>query len=646
MSLWKDVAGSGALLRARFIQSRPAVVAAAAVSGSILSSSSPSLSVKLAGGPSPGIVRNSRLYCRRTLLVPAYAYGSCRGVFTVTTTIKSGKSFGWVKQQVEKKVNNGGQGAMEAETREDEGLVGWESDVDERKALRSIEIAISSLKNDSLRQYDDTFNFLPAANYRHSMVMLLGNHSAGKSTIINYLLGREVQRTGVAPTDDGFTIIQRGNEDNDDDGPTGVSDPRYQLQDLQKFGLHFVHRFKIKTRRLPNLSRVPPGLMIVDTPGMIDTPIHVRDRTSLEGQLRGYDFLAVTRWFASRCDVILLVFDPANPGTTGETLDVLTRSLAGFEHKFLLVMNKVDVFDKTTDFARAYGALCWNLSKVLTMKDIPRIYTTFVPTKASVASAATSNSTSTTSSAGVDDKARVPLSPAKPSPISPLSEEGAKMVAMEEFVRQREEVVDEILKAPLRRLDNLITEAEEGARRILLAGRVCTAIVWDYRRWQLIGVLAPTALFGVAGGILALGGLSKTPITLATLTALVGAATLYAAATGLKRLERELLEHSDAVVDRIFIGRENTLDLQLRWKNAVKPEILNLAETSAAAGRGVVASLPTLTPWGRKVITSVLTRDIPALRLRVAEYKQKLQSKVSKPSSSSSSSLPPPVPPF
>ncbi|ORC87901.1 uncharacterized protein TM35_000191450 [Trypanosoma theileri] len=636
MSLWKDVAVSGALLRERFIRYRPAV---AAVNVSRSTASSSSSSVKFAGAPSPGIMRNSHIYGRRKLLLPVYAYGSCRGVFTVTTVIRNGKNFEWMKREDDKKVSHiGERGTMEVETKE-KGMLGWESDADERQALRSIENAISSLKNDSLRQYDDAFNFLPAANYRHSMVMLLGNHSAGKSTIINYLLGREVQRTGVAPTDDGFTIIQRGNEDNDDDGPTSVSDPRYQLQDLQKFGLHFVHRFKIKTRRLPSQSRVPPGLMIVDSPGMIDTPIHVRDRTSLEGQLRGYDFLAVTRWFASRCDVILLVFDPANPGTTGETLDVLTKSLAGFEHKFLLVMNKVDMFDKTTDFARAYGALCWNLSKVLTMKDIPRIYTTFVPTKASIASV-----TISTSNVDEEKKTRVPLSSAvKSTPISPFSEEGAKMVAMEEFLRQREEVVDEILKAPLRRLDNLITEAEEGARRILLAGRVCTAIVWDYRRWQMIGVLAPTALFAASAGILALGGIATTPVTLATLTALAGATTLYVSVTGLKRLERELLENSDAVVDRIFIGRENTLDLQLRWKNAVKPEILNLAETSDAAGRGVIASLPTLTPWGRKTITSVLKRDIPALRLRVAEYKQRLSSQNGKQSSSSST---PPVPPL
>jgi predicted GTPase len=105
-------------------------------------------------------------------------------------------------------------------------------------------------------------------------------------------------------------------------------------------------------------------MMIVDTPGMIDTPVHhSHSRTSIEGQQRGYDFLKATKWFASRADVILLMFDPANPGTTGETLDVMQQSLLGQEHKFLILLNKVDMFDRVTDFARCYGTLCWNLSK-------------------------------------------------------------------------------------------------------------------------------------------------------------------------------------------------------------------------------------------------------------------------------------------
>jgi ribosome biogenesis GTPase A len=49
-------------------------------------------------------------------------------------------------------------------------------------------------------------------------VFILGNHSSGKSSFINYVLGRRVQVTGVAPTDDGFTVIAPGTADSDQDG--------------------------------------------------------------------------------------------------------------------------------------------------------------------------------------------------------------------------------------------------------------------------------------------------------------------------------------------------------------------------------------------------------------------------------------------
>ncbi len=53
-------------------------------------------------------------------------------------------------------------------------------------------------------------------------VLLLGNHSSGKSSFVNYILQSQVQVTGVAPTDDNFTIIGHGDEDIDRNGPALV----------------------------------------------------------------------------------------------------------------------------------------------------------------------------------------------------------------------------------------------------------------------------------------------------------------------------------------------------------------------------------------------------------------------------------------
>ena len=43
---------------------------------------------------------------------------------------------------------------------------------------------------------------------------------SGKSTFINHVIKREVQSTGVAPTDDCFTVIIPGKQDVDQSGPS------------------------------------------------------------------------------------------------------------------------------------------------------------------------------------------------------------------------------------------------------------------------------------------------------------------------------------------------------------------------------------------------------------------------------------------
>lgn len=124
-----------------------------------------------------------------------------------------------------------------------------------------------------------------------------------------------------------------------------------------------------------------PHLYVSLFVGMIDSPTPRTSQgiTAQSTQDRGYDFEQVCRWYAERADVILLFFDPDKPGTTGETLSILTNSLVGQDHKLHIILNKADQFRKIHDFARAYGSLCWNLSKVIQRKDLPRIYTMCLP---------------------------------------------------------------------------------------------------------------------------------------------------------------------------------------------------------------------------------------------------------------------------
>jgi len=186
-------------------------------------------------------------------------------------------------------------------------------------------------------------------------------------------MGRTVQSTGVAPTDDGFTVICPHSEDLDRTGAALTTDPDLGFQSLSYFGPSLVNLTKLKYRKGLNSKE----FMIIDSPGMIDSPMGVSSSVtgndggigviSSDGQTagahvdlsRGYDFAAAIQWFAERADLILLFFDPDKPGTTGETLNVLTTSLAGYDYKLRIILNKADQFLKIHDFARCYGSLCW-----------------------------------------------------------------------------------------------------------------------------------------------------------------------------------------------------------------------------------------------------------------------------------------------
>ena len=196
--------------------------------------------------------------------------------------------------------------------------------------------------------------------------LFLGNHSSGKSSLINWVLaGESVQDTGVAPTDDGFTFLLHGEQEEDVAGPAALSRLPEEFKALASFGPGFLQHLKVKVRNRDILK----GVCLVDSPGMID---------AASGTVsRDYDFPGVIRRLAGLCDMVFFLFDPEKPGTTGETVDVFATCLRGTEFKLRVLLNKCDAFTGTYDFARAYGTLCWNLARVLQTKDLPKILTTY-----------------------------------------------------------------------------------------------------------------------------------------------------------------------------------------------------------------------------------------------------------------------------
>ena len=287
-------------------------------------------------------------------------------------------------------------------------------------------------------------------------VLFLGNHSSGKSSFINFLLeGAAVQDVGIAPTDDAFTFLVYGEDERDVVGAAALEMLPAELAPLGNFGPELIQRVRVKVRNRELLRDV----VLVDSPGMIDA--------SDESNTRGYDFFGVIKFLAEITDLVLMMFDPDKPGTTGEAVEAMTGPLAGFFFKLRLIFNKCDRFTSMYDYARAYGALCWNLAHALPIKDLPKIYNCYIPGRA------------------------------RP--------EGGS-IDLRDFDALREEIVGEVKSARLRRADNIqmavnkdLTCLEMHVRMALRVRRALARRQWAQRALFAGG----TVLFAAAAFLVA-----------------------------------------------------------------------------------------------------------------------------------------------
>ncbi len=223
------------------------------------------------------------------------------------------------------------------------------------------------------RQYDYSEVPLETNIKWRPQVLVLGNYSSGKSTLINDLLGAKVQATGQAPTDDSFTVITYDESDEPDtpiiavteerDGKYLLNDAEYPFESLKKHGERFSAHFRLKKVNSPFLR----NLAIIDTPGMLDS-ITERDR--------GYNYQEVIGDLAQIADLVLILFDPHKAGTVREAHTSLRDTLPArtFEDRVLFVLNRIDECHSLIDLLQVYGTLCWNLSQMTGRKDIPTIH--------------------------------------------------------------------------------------------------------------------------------------------------------------------------------------------------------------------------------------------------------------------------------
>nr|XP_020453416.1 uncharacterized protein LOC109958834 [Monopterus albus] len=194
-------------------------------------------------------------------------------------------------------------------------------------------------------------------------VMLMGNHSAGKSSFINWYVEEHVQRTGVAIETQGFSFVTSGRKR---ESLTGNATLHLypHFKPLQEFkGVSEYLSTEICTSRQKRFSLVT----FVDSPGLVD------------GDMKyPFDVDEVILWLGELCDLILVFFDPMGQALCKRTLNIVERLNETHSDRLHFYLSKADEAGGESDRQRVMMQIVQELCKRPGLNkcgfDMPTIY--------------------------------------------------------------------------------------------------------------------------------------------------------------------------------------------------------------------------------------------------------------------------------
>jgi len=179
-------------------------------------------------------------------------------------------------------------------------------------------------------------------------VMLIGNHSAGKSTFINWYIEEHVQRTGVAIETQGFTFVTSGKKRESLTGNATLHlYPHFKpLNDIP--GAVDYLSTEISTSKQKKFSLVT----FVDTPGLVD------------GDMKyPFDVNQAIIWLGDMSDLIFVFFDPIGQALCKRTLNLVEKLNERHSDRIRFYLSKADEAGHETDRQRVMMQIVQELCK-------------------------------------------------------------------------------------------------------------------------------------------------------------------------------------------------------------------------------------------------------------------------------------------
>lgn len=169
------------------------------------------------------------------------------------------------------------------------------------------------------------------------IVMIMGNHSAGKSSFINWYVEEHIQKTGVAIETQGFTFITSGRKRESLTGNATLHlYPHFRPLLEFKGALDYLSA-EISTSKQKKFSLVT----FIDTPGLVDGDM-----------IYPFNVNSAITWLGQQSDLIFVFFDPMGQALCKRTLNIVEKLSETSGDKLLFYLSKADEAGKETDRQR------------------------------------------------------------------------------------------------------------------------------------------------------------------------------------------------------------------------------------------------------------------------------------------------------
>lgn len=180
-------------------------------------------------------------------------------------------------------------------------------------------------------------------------VLILGNHSSGKSSFINWYIGETVQKESAAMETGGFSIITSGEKR---DTFEGAATLRFvpMLEGAEKFpGLMDNLTTEVCTSRARHFDYIN----FIDSPGLTDANLQYP-----------FDINEALLWISSKVDLIFVFFDPHGQATCARTNQVI-RMLEATDYRTRIhyFLTKADLLPNEKERMKVITQLTQTLSR-------------------------------------------------------------------------------------------------------------------------------------------------------------------------------------------------------------------------------------------------------------------------------------------